>query len=255
MSTAEEWVPAIRRAQDRYKALVSPLGEQDVEAPSYASEWSIAQVASHLGSQAEIFGLVLDAGLTGGTAPGFESFPPIWDRWNERTPFEQVADSILTNEEFVTRVEGLTPGELAGFAVSIFGRDIDFTGFGAMRLSEHGLHTWDIEVARDEAALVAPDAIELLVDTLPGVVSYTAKPAEAPATLVVETTAPERRFILTTGPEISLKPDSGTSDPDISLPAEAFVRLVYGRLSPQNTPAGVVGEELLPGLRTVFTGF
>jgi hypothetical protein len=44
-------------------------------------------------------------------------------------------------------------------------------------------------------------------------------------------------------------------EPDLSMPAEAFVRLVYGRLDPDHAPAGVEGDErLLEQLRAVFPG-
>src|SRR6266404_2449775 len=58
------WIDALRRSHDRLRASVEPLDLGQLEQRSYASEWSIAQVVSHLGSQAEIFGLFLDAGLT-----------------------------------------------------------------------------------------------------------------------------------------------------------------------------------------------
>jgi hypothetical protein len=50
------------------RAIVEPLGEDRLQQPSYASEWSIAQVLSHLGSGAEIFMMFLDAGLSGAGA-------------------------------------------------------------------------------------------------------------------------------------------------------------------------------------------
>lgn len=46
------------------------LGVGDLQRRSYAPDWSIAQVLSYLGSQAEIFGLFLDAGLSGEDPPG-----------------------------------------------------------------------------------------------------------------------------------------------------------------------------------------
>ena len=81
------WISALRHSHDRLQAGVEPLGPAQLERRSYASERSIAQVLSHLGSQAEIFGLFLDAGLTGQDPPGREEFVPIWDSWNGvRTP-------------------------------------------------------------------------------------------------------------------------------------------------------------------------
>ena len=52
----DPWIGALRHSHGRLQALVEPLGLSQLEQRSYASEWSIAQVLSHLGSQAEIFG-------------------------------------------------------------------------------------------------------------------------------------------------------------------------------------------------------
>ena len=71
---------------DSLAALVSTLGDDDLARPSGATDWDIAQVLSHIGSGAEIFGLLLDAGLSGAEPPGGDTFPAIWQAWNERGP-------------------------------------------------------------------------------------------------------------------------------------------------------------------------
>jgi hypothetical protein len=59
---------------------------------------------------------------------------------------------------------------------------------------------------------------------------------------------------------IDLAPESVTfgrtrtaAPADITLPAEAFARLVYGRLDPEHTPPGEQGA-VLDVLRAVFPG-
>ena len=64
-TSPDPWISALRHSHDRLQALVDPLGQDQLKQRSYASEWSIAQVLSHLGSGAEIFGLFLEAGLAG----------------------------------------------------------------------------------------------------------------------------------------------------------------------------------------------
>ena len=61
------WISALRHSHDALQGVVEPLNVDQLEQRSYASEWSIAQVLSHLGSQSEIFGLFLrvDAVLVG----------------------------------------------------------------------------------------------------------------------------------------------------------------------------------------------
>jgi hypothetical protein len=59
----------------------------------------------------------------------------------------------------------------------MFGMDLDTAGLARMRLGEHAIHTWDIAVALDPAATVAPDAVSLLIDALGQLVARTAKPS------------------------------------------------------------------------------
>jgi uncharacterized protein (TIGR03083 family) len=247
------WIGALRSSHDLFSELVTPLDAAGVRAPSYASEWSIADVASHLGSQAEIFGLFVDAGLAGKEPPGGDAFGPIWEVWNKRSPEDQVAESVAANQAFVQRLEVLSAAEQAAFALSMFGSEFDLARLAAMRLGEHAVHTWDVAVALDPKAEVAPDAVDLLVDTLEVTAGRAGKPLQEPRDIVISTTAPERGFVLATGPEVSLSGSSGPAD--LQLPAEAFVRLVFGRLDPDHTPASITGGELLPSLRTVFPGF
>lgn len=255
MADSAVWIRALRGSHDRFAALVSSLDESAIEGPSYDDEWTVAQVASHLGSQAEIFGLFLDAGLSGQAAPGGEVFGPIWDKWNGRTPAQQAADSVRANEEFVARVEGLSESERAAFGLSMFGNDVDLAGMAGMRLGEHAVHTWDVAVAVDPTATVAGDAVDLLVDTLSATAARSGKPAENGRTVVIETVEPARNFVLTTGPEVTLVAGDGSAPADVHLPAEALIRLVFGRLDPDHTPAGSGDEAVLAELRQVFPGF
>ena len=80
------WVSAVRASHDRLSAIVAGLDADGLRKQSYAKEWTIADVLSHLGSGAEIFSLVIEAGVTGAEPPTMEAFQPIWDTWNARTP-------------------------------------------------------------------------------------------------------------------------------------------------------------------------
>ena len=198
MAEPQTWIAALRHSQDRLANLVAGLGDEQLRAQSYDDEWSVAQVLSHLGSQAEIFSGLLDAGLSGGEPPGPDSFGPIWDSWNARSPGQQAADSIAANEQLVRRLEGLDAGQVAAFNLTAFGRALDLADLARMRLSEHAVHVWDVAVTFDPEAAVAPDAVALLVDHLGDMASRTAKPSPRPATLAVVTSEPERRFALVT---------------------------------------------------------
>ena len=152
------WISALRHSHDRLRASVEPLGLTELERRSYASEWSIAQVLSHLGSQAEIFGLFLDAGLAGQEPPGREEFMPIWDSWNGKDPRAQASDALRADQATLERFESLDADEQARLHLKMFGMELGAAGLARMRVSEHAIHTWDVVVALDPAATVAPDA-------------------------------------------------------------------------------------------------
>ncbi|MDQ6715742.1 MAG: maleylpyruvate isomerase family mycothiol-dependent enzyme [Actinomycetota bacterium] len=254
MAELSDWVRAVRDSHERFTALVSPLSSEQVSAPSYDDDWTIAQVASHLGSQGEIFQLFLDAGRSGQPAPGREVFQGIWDDWNALAPQDQVRQSIDSNARFVARLEETALARDA-FALSFFGRELDLAGFAGMRLSEHAVHTWDIEVALDPTATIAPGAVQLLLPRLPETAARGTAVEGAPPVLVT-TTSPDARFLLTLSPEVSLAPATHTSaEGHLALPAEAFLRLVYGRLDAQHTPDWVSGSADLDQLRKAFPGF
>jgi hypothetical protein len=86
----------------------------------------------------------------------------------------------------------------------MFGMELDTTGLARMRLGEHALHTWDVAVALDPAATVAPDAVALLIDTLGQLAARTAKPDGKQRKIRVITSDPDRQFTLETGDEVTL---------------------------------------------------
>jgi uncharacterized protein (TIGR03083 family) len=252
---ATPWVRAVRASHDRLAGIVAGLDGDALRAQSYDTEWSVADVLSHLGSGAEIFSRYVDAGVAGGDPPAPEDFKPVWEAWNARSPEDQAAMSVAANEALVARIESLDPEQRAGFHVTMFGRmPVDLAGVLGLRLSEHALHAWDIAVMLDPAAKVAPDAVDLLVDRLPLLAGFIGKQALAPLAVAVTTTSPERAFTLDTG-GVTLA-SAGTDDVPaaaLSLSAEALLRLVYGRLDDEQDlrATGVTLTEL----KSVFPGF
>ena len=252
----QEWIGALRHSHDALRANVEPLDEDRLRQRSYCSEWSIAQVLSHLGSGAEIFGLFLDAGLRGAEPPGPETFPPIWQAWNERSPQAQATDALAADEALVKRLESLTPDEQAKIRLQLFGMDLDVAGLTKLRLGEHAVHSWDVAVALDPAATVAADAVTLLIDGLGPLIARAGRPAASPQTVHVTTTGPDRELVLETGEPVRLEAAQAASDgPRLKLPAEALIRLVYGRLDPEHTPPVEADGVDLDDLRQVFPGF
>jgi len=252
-----EYVDALRASQDRLAGLVRPLGPEEIRAASYDDGWSIAQVLSHLGSQAQIFEKILVAGLAGEAPPGPDSFPAVWSAWDARDPEDQVRVSLATNERFVERLEELRHDQLDRFHVDLFGMSLDASGVMGMRLSEHAVHTWDVAVALDPDAELSPEATALIVDGLDQMVRRVGK-AEGPGfALSIETTGPERHFELEVADAgVELRPTEVGSDGSLRLPAAALIRLVYGRLDDEHggrlaVPSGGV---TIDDLRRVFAG-
>ena len=251
------WIAALRRSHDQVAALATGLDAEALRHRSYSTDWDVAQVLSHLGSQAEMFGMILAAGLSGEEPPGQDAFPPIWDAWNGRTPEAQARDSVAANETLVERLETLDPEQIRSFHVSAFRRELDLVGLLQLRLSEHAIHAWDIEVSFSPGATVLPGAVELLVDYLPVMVARVGRPNQKAMTLQVLTSEPERRFALVTD-GVRLEPWSGqTASGTLGIPAEALLRLVYGRLDSAHTPALELDapDSSLDDLRAIFPGF
>jgi len=170
------WISSLRHSHDRLRACVEPLGPDQLEQRSYASE-----VVDRAGG--------LPPGLPGrdlrrvpgGRAdragpPGRDEFVPIWNLWNAKSPQAQAADGLRADQATLERFESLDADQQARLHLHVFGMDLDAAGLARMRVGEHAVHTWDIAVALDPAATVAPDAVALLVDTLGQLAARTAEP-------------------------------------------------------------------------------
>ena len=257
MPDAADVLRTLRSSQQRLATLVDGLGEVDLERPSYDSGWSIADVLSHLGSQAEIFLRFVDSGLDGTEAPSNDSFGPIWDVWNGKAPGDKAADSLAADRALLDRLEALSDDELAHFELRLFGMQVDAAVLLGMRLGEHALHSWDVAVALDDDAVLAPDATDVIVDGLGAVASRAGIPDSDPLSVNIVATAPARRFILDTA-GVSLEPGEGDEGlPVLELSSEALIRLVYGRLDDLHlgAPAPNLRGIELARVRAVFPGF
>jgi uncharacterized protein (TIGR03083 family) len=238
------------------RALIEPLSVEQLQQQSYASEWAIARVLSHLGSQAEIFSLYIHAGLSGEAAPGQADFAPIGAAWNTRNREAQAVDCPRDDRELVDRFESLDSAQRARFHLDLFGMELDMVGLARMRLGEHAVHTWDVAVALDPTATVDSDAVRFSIDTLGPLAARTGKADGIERQIAVSTNAPDRHFTVELGESVGLvaSPEDD-SLPQMRLPAEALVRLIYGRLDPAHTPPTKAAGIDLGQLRAIFPGF
>jgi uncharacterized protein (TIGR03083 family) len=232
--------------------IVEGLEPSQLDAPAYPAEWTIADVLSHLGSGAVVLQRYLEDALAGSETPS-DFAPSVWAEWDNKSSPIKATDSLLADEALLQRFGSLTEEERAGFHFVMGPLNVDFLGFVCLRLNEHTLHTWDIEVTLAPRATLDPRAAALVVDRLETVVRFTGKALSTNTQVAVRTSEPRRDFSVTLGPgAVSLTPNTQGGKPDLELPAEAFVRLVYGRLDPEHTPVDTDID--LDALRQVFPG-
>lgn len=264
MSDVEAVIKALRTGHDGLAALVESLDEDALRKPSGASGWDVSQVLGHLGSGAEIADAVIRTALDGGANFVNGSNFAVWDRWNAMSRRTRAHSFLRANETLVALYESLGPRTRArlrmdlGFLTEPF--DV-VASTARLRLSEFSLHSWDVRVAFDEHAKLAPDATAVLLHAKPDLLPWVSEAQGLKglrAVIEVTTTDPSSRFALRLQSPVSVDFDVPEHpDGTLTLPAEAWVRLVAGRLSPWNSPAGVVsaGAADLDMLRAVFPGY
>ena len=250
---ADVHVGALRASVDRLRALTSDLGATQLARRAYPSEWTVADVLSHLGSAAVITLRRLEDALARRDTPA-DVAPGVWEVWNAKAPLAQRDDALAADGDLLARIEAVPAEQRRAFTSTMGPLTLDFAGFVGMRLNEHALHTWDVEVVDDPGATIPVQAAALVVDNLELIARFTAKPSDS-GRLVVATTNPRRAFAIDLTPaSVRFAPaPAATTLADVELPAEAFIRLVYGRLDPDHTPPTAHGAAV-DSLRRVFPG-
>ena len=200
-----------------------------------AADWSIADVLSHLGSAAEICTSLIRRGIEGDlTAPTPADTTPVWARWNALTPLEQRGAWQDADAEHLALLDGLTAAQRAAVQVPYFSGPASITAYAGSRLSEQSVHAWDIEAALDPAAVIPADETALLWDRIDLVASrFHDGPMLArlqPAQLTLALSDTGQLLHLDLGAELHVRPgEPSTSVGVLSGPAEAVLRLIYGR--------------------------
>ena len=264
---ADITIAALRRNHDDLAALVPGFDEADLARTSGAVDWTVGQVLSHLGSGAEIALAGLKAGLAGVDAPGLQANQLVWDRWNAMVPADQAGGFLRANAELVAAFEGLDPPTREHLRVKLgfLPFPADLAVIAGMRLNEAALHGWDVRVTFDPRATVGPQEAGAAIDQLAGplgfLLGFIGRPmllGGVQGTLRVETTDPDRVLGVVLGDTIGVVSEPAAADGTLRLPAEAWLRLVTGRLGEAHTPdtVGLTGDLItLEQLRQVFPGF
>ncbi|GAA0733282.1 maleylpyruvate isomerase family mycothiol-dependent enzyme [Dactylosporangium roseum] len=261
-SRADLAIAALRKGHDDLTALVRGLTPERLTSPSAAAEWDVSQVVSHLGSGAEINLEAVRASLEGRPAPRFEFNQGVWARWDGMTAQERQAAFPVANERLVEAYESLDPAQRASHRVDVgfLPEPVDVATSALLRLTEFGFHDWDIRVAFDPSATLAPEAAELMADRVGSMFGWVAKPERLQGRaghLLLTLTDRDERLGLRIADQVELTGPPATADGELSLPLEAWLRLVAGRLAPKHTPGSVkvTGDLSLDDLRTIFPGF
>jgi uncharacterized protein (TIGR03083 family) len=263
MNSADTIISALRTGHDSIAELVSKLDDDDLARQSGAAEWDISQVLSHLGSGADITQATVQAALDGNPNPGRDFNVTIWDRWNAMSRRQRADGFLQANHALTGLYESMNPGTRENLRIDIgfMPAPVDVATAARLRLSELTLHSWDVRVGFDDHATLAPEATQPLLQGGSDLLGWISKPAQLNGkytAIQVTTSGPASVFALHLNTQISVdfnvqeKPD-GT----LVIPAEAWLRLVAGRLSPEHTPSDVAATDAadLDLLRRVFPGY
>lgn len=247
---------ALRGSTDQLRDLAGRLADR-LDGAAYPKEWSVADVVSHLGSGAVLFSRWLDDALAG-HATSRDLAADVWAEWGAKSSADKVHDGLQADEAFTSRLERMRPDEAASVHLQLSSMQLDFDGVVRVRLAEHALHTWDLDVVLDPRAELPAPCAEALVDHLAHVAGASGRPGPVRRDVAVRTTTPTRHLVVRLGrTRVELDANApATERPfDVQLPAEAFIRLVYGRLDPSHTPHEVLGDpDVLDELRWAFPG-
>lgn len=246
---------ALTASVERLHVLVDGLDPPDLRRRAYPAEWTIADVLSHLGSGAVIGLMRLESGLAG-VKTEMDAVRAVWDEWNAKAPEDQARDAGQANRSLLDALGSLTDDERRRFRSTVGPMEVDLDGFVLLRLSEHAVHWWDVAVVLDSDAELPVDATLHLVDNLALIARFSGRPFDHDRSVSVRTVDPVRHFEVRLGPDQVGIDTAGPPDHvDVELPAGAFVRLVYGRLDPDHTPAVDGDRAVLDELRHAFPGF
>ena len=156
---------ALGSSVEHLRSVVGLLGGAQLDEPAYPTEWTIADVLSHIGSGAVIMQRRLDDSVEGNATPD-DFAPGVWDSWNAKSARAKADDALLVDRGLLERIESLSDEARSSLRFSMGPLELLFDGFVGMRLNEHALHTWDIEVAIDPAATLPADSVVHIVDNL-----------------------------------------------------------------------------------------
>jgi uncharacterized protein (TIGR03083 family) len=259
-SLADRTITALRANHDVLAGLVPGLTDDQLNGPSGASEWTIAQVLSHMGSGAEI-GLAGYTAALGGSPVPDDFNQGVWDRWNAMSPQEQAAGYLEHDARLLKTLEGLTADQRDSLEIDLgfLPAPVPVSTVTGMRLNESAQHSWDVRVALDPAATLAHDEAALLTEHFSSglgfLLGFIGKADQLGEPATVDVVESGYQLVIADGVRIAVSAPGATAE--LTGDLEVLVRLLGGRLGPAHTPAGVTvnGNVSLDDLRRVFPGY
>ncbi len=257
-----EVIAQLAESHVNLSTLLDVADDATLRARSACADWTIAQVAAHIGAGAEIAQAALELGLGEAVEPVTgDAMQAVWATYDTLNGQDAVRRALAADRSLLDAFNQLSQSQLADMRVPFFTGPVPVTTFAAFRLSEHAVHTWDIETARrPNAELALPAAVTILETVVMALVARLAAPIEsAVSTLAVRLDDTGQELTLSLGDPVSManRPDGDTTDATLTTTTPAFVRLIYGRLSADRTPTSIelAGPITLEHLRNVFPGF
>ncbi|MCW2752421.1 MAG: hypothetical protein JWR83_3531 [Aeromicrobium sp.] len=261
-SLADRTIADLRTLHDELEAIVPGLTNVQLTGPSGASEWTVAQVLSHLGSGAEIGLETYRVTLDGAAEPADDFNQSVWARWDSSTPQQQASGVLEHDTALVERIEALTPEQRESTQIKLgfLPAPLPVASIAGMRLNEVAQHGWDVRVGLDPTATIDHETAELLHEHFSGglgfLLGFIAKSDVIEEPTVVALGDSDYRIVI--NPDgVSLTADGATPTATFNGPAESAARRLTGRLKAEYTPAEVTvtGNITLDQLRQVFPGF
>lgn len=253
------WIDALRESNAHLAEFLGTPDGVDVASATYCPGWSVAHLLRHFGSGAEIGLLNLRGALSADEPPPRSLYGEIIAAWASKPEERLAQEALARNDLYVDTLDALDDDSLDALRVRLRGRDLDVAAFVGRRLFEHALHTWDIEVMRNPLAVLTPEAATLLVDRVIAnldMLSGGRGTVSPPVRVGVSIEDSGKAFILEAGPEAVNLEAAGLELASLRSSAEAFVRLLSGRLDVNHTPASLIAspDEVLEQLRGIFAG-
>ncbi len=236
------------------------------EAPTACSAWTAREVAAHVTDGAERAVVVARAALAGEPVPQYDTAERRRRHAALRSlPGDELADRLERDLAAVFQtLNGVPAATLHGTTVSLGGGPHTLAQFADQRLVETALHAWDTGGGRDRDATIAPESAAAMTDFVLWRVPRLAHAADGRGTALRYRCELEGTgggpITLDIGPDrVTATRGGADASPALTLPVEAFIRLVWGRLDvPRALDRGVVRtqvprEEML-ALSALFPG-